>query len=71
MNKIKTNQELNSCFFEDTYSSKNKSGSITFKDKIYVIDIKDYILEFLYESVSALNVLQHITSPDRKNYEKK
>ena len=47
-----------------------KDFIIKYQDKIDVIDIKDYILEFLYESVSALNVLQHITSPDRKNYEK-
>jgi len=47
-----------------------KDFIIKYQDKIEIIDIKDYILEFLYESVSALNVLQHITSPDRKNYEK-
>lgn len=47
MNKIKTNQELNSCFFEDTYSSKNKSGSISFKDKIYVIEDIDCCLDIV------------------------
>lgn len=47
MNKIKTNQELNSCFFEDTYSSKNKSGSIFFKDKIYVIEDIDCCLDIV------------------------
>lgn len=47
MNKIKTNQELDNCFFEDTYSSKNKSGSINFKDKIYVIEDIDCCLEIV------------------------
>ena len=47
MNKIKTNQELNNCFFEDTYSIKNKSGSINFKDKIYVIEDIDCCLNIV------------------------
>ena len=47
MNKIKTNQELNSCFFEDTYSSKNKLGSISFKDKLYVIEDIDCCLDIV------------------------
>ena len=40
-----------------------------YQDKIKVIDIKDYILEFFYESIGALNVLRHVTNPDEKNLE--
>ena len=55
MNKIKTNQELNSCFFEDTYSSKNKSGSITFKDKIYIIEDIDCCLDIVKKRKNKKN----------------
>ena len=55
MNKIKTNQELNSCFFEDTYSSKNKSGSISFKDKIYVIEDIDCCLDIVKKRKNKKN----------------
>ena len=55
MNKIKTNQELNSCFFEDTYSSKNKSGSMTFKDKIYIIEDIDCCLDIVKKRKNEKN----------------
>jgi hypothetical protein len=44
-----------------------KDFIIKYRDTISTIDIKDYIIEFLYESVEALNVLQHITNPDQAN----
>lgn len=47
MNKIKTNQQLNDIFFEDTYSNKNKSGDICFKKKIYVIEDIDCCLDIV------------------------
>ncbi|MFX1396998.1 MAG: hypothetical protein ACFFAS_08135 [Promethearchaeota archaeon] len=46
-----------------------KDFILKYQDKIEIIDIKDYILEFLYESVGALDVLQHVTNPDQKNLE--
>ncbi|MFX1353368.1 MAG: hypothetical protein ACFFGP_05355, partial [Promethearchaeota archaeon] len=30
---------------------------------------KDYIVDFLYESIDALNILRHITNPDERNLE--
>jgi hypothetical protein len=42
---------------------------IKYRDKIRIIDIKDFIVDFLYESVQALDVLQHITNPDQRNLE--
>lgn len=46
-NKIKTNQELNNCFYEDTYSNKNKKGSISYKEKIYVFEDLDCCMDII------------------------
>ena len=46
-----------------------KSFILKYRETIPIIDIKDYILDFLYESVDALNVLRHITNPDEHNLE--
>ncbi len=46
-----------------------KDFIIKYRENIPIIDIKDYILDFLYESVDALNVLRHITNPDEHNLE--
>jgi len=46
-----------------------KDFIIKYRDKIPIIDIKDYIVDFLYESIDALNVLRHITNPDQRNLE--
>ena len=46
-----------------------KDFIIKFRDKLPLIDIKDYIIEFLSESVAALNVLRYITNPDEHNLE--
>ena len=47
MNKIKTNQELNNCFFEDTYSTKNPENSVSFRDKIYVFEDIDCCIDIV------------------------
>ena len=47
MNKIKTNQDLDDCFYENTYSYKNQNGSIGFKEKIYVIEDIDCCLDIV------------------------
>lgn len=52
MDKIKTNQQLNNIFFEDTYSNKNKSGSICFKNKIYVIEDIDCCLDIVKNRIN-------------------
>ncbi len=46
-----------------------KDFIIKYREEIPIIDIKDYIIEFLHESVNALNVLQHITNPDERDIE--
>ncbi|MHA1490185.1 MAG: hypothetical protein ACTSRI_11095 [Promethearchaeota archaeon] len=47
-----------------------KDFIVKYRENIQMIDIKDYIIEFLKESVDALNVLSHITNPDETNLEK-
>lgn len=71
MNKIKTNQELNSCFFEDTYSGKNKSGSISFKDKIYVIEDIDCCLDVVKKRKNKNNKQQNEEQNKEQNKELK
>ena len=46
-----------------------KDFILKYHDKIPIIDIKDYIMDFLRESVAALDVLQKITNPDAKYFE--
>jgi hypothetical protein len=47
-----------------------KDFIVKYREKIPIIDIKDYIVEFLHESIDALNVLRHVTNPDEHNLEK-
>jgi len=47
-----------------------KDFILKYREIIPIIDIKDYIIEFLYESIGALNVLRHITNPDESSLEK-
>ncbi|TFG07861.1 MAG: hypothetical protein EU539_03830 [Promethearchaeota archaeon] len=47
-----------------------KDFIIKYREQIPIIDIKDYIIDFLHESIDALKVLQNITNPDEIQYEK-
>ena len=47
-----------------------KDFILKYRESIPIIDIKDYIIEFLYESIGTLNVLRHITNPDESSLEK-
>jgi hypothetical protein len=58
LNNIKTNKELDSIFYEDTYSLNNKKGSISYKNKIYVFEDID----------CCMNIFK--TRKYKKNYEK-
>jgi hypothetical protein len=42
---------------------------VKYRDRISLIDIKDYIIDFLKESVDALRILRNITNPDQSNLE--
>jgi len=46
-----------------------KDFLVKYRNRIPILDIKDYIIEFLYESIGTLNVMLHITNPDESNLE--
>ena len=47
LNKIKTCEELNKMFYENTYSSDNLKNSINFKNKIYVFEDIDCCMKIV------------------------
>ena len=67
--KVRALSEFSAMYRSNVYEII-KDFIIKYREKIPIIDIKDYILDFLYESVDALNVLRHITNPDEHNLEK-
>ncbi|MHA2326501.1 MAG: hypothetical protein ACXACB_13930, partial [Promethearchaeota archaeon] len=66
--KVRALSEFSAMYRSNVYEII-KDFIIKYRDTIPIIDIKDYIIEFLHESVDALNVLQHITNPDEHNLE--
>ena len=66
--KVRALTEFSAMYRSNVYEII-KDFIIKYRDKIPLIDIKDYIIEFLHESVDALNVLRHITNPDERNLE--
>ncbi|MFX0137775.1 MAG: hypothetical protein ACFFDN_29310 [Candidatus Hodarchaeota archaeon] len=66
--KVRALSEFSAMYRSNVYEII-KDFIVKYRDKIPIIDIKDYILDFLHESVDALNVLRHITNPDELNME--
>jgi hypothetical protein len=66
--KVRALSEFSAMYRSNVYEII-KDFIIKYREEIPIIDIKDYIIEFLHESVNALNVLQHITNPDERNIE--
>jgi hypothetical protein len=66
--KVRALSEFSAMYRSNIYEII-KDFLVKYRDRIPILDIKDYIIEFLYESVGALNVLQHITNPDEQNLE--
>ena len=66
--KVRALSEFSAMYRSNVYEIV-KDFIIKYRDTIPIIDIKDYIIEFLYESISALNILRHITNPDEVNLE--
>jgi len=64
--KVRALSEFSAMYRSNVYEII-KDFILKYRDIIPIIDIKDYIIEFLYESVNALNVLRHITNPDEAN----
>ncbi|MHA1195374.1 MAG: hypothetical protein ACTSRH_04605 [Promethearchaeota archaeon] len=46
-----------------------KDFIIKYRTEIPIIDIKDYIVDFLREAIEALNILRNLTNPDEINLE--
>ena len=66
--KVRALSEFSAMYRSNVYDII-KDFIVKYREKIPIIDIKDYILDFLHESVDALNVLRHITNPDELNLE--
>ncbi|MFW9942048.1 MAG: hypothetical protein ACFFFT_13475 [Candidatus Thorarchaeota archaeon] len=66
--KVRALSEFSAMYRSNVYEII-KDFIIKYREIIPIIDIKDYIIEFLHESVETLNVLRHITNPDELNLE--
>ncbi|MHA1883416.1 MAG: hypothetical protein ACW96S_00060 [Promethearchaeota archaeon] len=66
--KVRALSEFSAMYRSNVYDIM-KDFVVQYREEIPIIDIKDYIVDFLHESVEALNVLQHITNPDEHNLE--
>lgn len=64
--KVRALSEFSAMYRSNVYEII-KDFVIKYKDHMNVIDLKDYIIDFLYESVEALTILQKITNPDQAN----
>jgi hypothetical protein len=66
--KVRALSEFSAMYRSNIYEII-KDFIVKYRETIPIIDIKDYIVDFLHESIDALNVLRHITNPDELNLE--
>jgi hypothetical protein len=66
--KVRALSEFSAMYRSNIYEII-KDFIIKYRDQIPIIDIKDYIVDFLQESIEALIILQNITNPDERNLE--
>ncbi|MFX1502835.1 MAG: hypothetical protein ACFFDH_17880 [Promethearchaeota archaeon] len=66
--KVRALSEFSAMYRSNIYEII-KDFVIKYRENIPIIDIKDYIVDFLHESIDALNVLRHVTNPDELNIE--
>jgi hypothetical protein len=66
--KVRALSEFSAMYRSNIYEII-KDFIVKYRKNIPIIDIKDYIVEFLQESVDALNILRYITNPDQINIE--
>ncbi|MFX1391267.1 MAG: hypothetical protein ACFE9Z_14475 [Promethearchaeota archaeon] len=64
--KVRALSEFSAMYRSNIYEII-KDFIIKYREKIPIIDIKDYIVDFIHESIDALNILRHITNPDENN----
>ncbi|TXT67010.1 MAG: hypothetical protein BAJALOKI1v1_210012 [Promethearchaeota archaeon] len=67
--KVRALSEFSAMYRSNVYELM-KDFIIKYRDRISLIDIKDYIIDFLQESIEALTILRNITNPDQTNLEK-
>ncbi|MFX1358039.1 MAG: hypothetical protein ACFFA8_12250 [Promethearchaeota archaeon] len=61
--KVRALSEFSAMYRSNVYEII-KDFIVKYREEIPIIDIKDYIIDFLFESVEALNILRRITNPD-------
>jgi len=66
--KVRALSEFSAMYRSNVYEII-KDFIVKYREEIPIIDIKDYIIDFLYESVEALNILRRITNPDETDME--
>ena len=66
--KVRALSEFSAMYRSNIYEII-KDFILKYRDIIKIIDIKDYIIEFLHESIDALNILRKITNPDESDLE--
>ncbi|MFO7797033.1 MAG: hypothetical protein R6W84_12860, partial [Promethearchaeia archaeon] len=64
--KVRALTEFSAMYRSNVYEIM-KDFITKYRDRIPLIDIKDYIIDFLQESVQALTILRNITNPDERN----
>ena len=67
--KVRALSEFSAMYRTNIYEIM-KDFIIKFRNRISTIELKDFIVDHLNESIDALNVLRHITNPDQKNLDK-
>ncbi len=65
--KVRALSEFSAMYRTNVYEII-KDFILKYRERIPMIDIKDYIIDFLQESIDALTILQNITNPDEKNF---
>ncbi|MFW9948763.1 MAG: hypothetical protein ACFFKA_01390 [Candidatus Thorarchaeota archaeon] len=66
--KVRALSEFSAMYRSNIYEII-KDFILKYRDIIKIIDIKDYIIDFLHESIDALNILRKITNPDETDLE--
>jgi len=66
--KVRALSEFSAMYRSNIYEII-KNFLVKYTNRIPILDIKDYIIEFLYESIGTLNVMLHITNPDESSLE--
>jgi len=66
--KVRASSEFSAMYRSNIYEIM-KDFIIKFRNKTSTIEIKDFIIDHLKESIEALKILQQITNPDQTNFQ--